>query len=353
MIEPSATSSETSLESPLLLGHNPDSVIEAIRERHLRRATGDGKPDGHRIALILEGGGMRAAGAAGGALALGHLGLKDVFDDIYTTSAAVMNASYFLTGQEDMGITIYFDDLSDERFCDYRRFWKILDVDYAIHDVVKDRKPLDVAKLLNSPTRLHTAVMDHQSGAPHAMEVKGSEEEALHILKAALSIPVFYGRTQEIGGRRYMDGGLLQPFPIQAALNDGATHVLVFLTQPSDFLHPAPRLWQKLVFQILCSQGRNDVYSAYRDHHIVSRESRELVLGQTDLNLQNSSIATLCPREEPFITTMTKDRKRLVAAACAYGRMTIRAFGLDPGDWELGPRETLSWDQKTTGQSLN
>lgn len=344
MIEPSATTSETSLHSPLLWGHNPDSVIEAIRERHLKRVTGNTEPDGRRIVLVLEGGGMRAAGAAGGALALGHLGLKQVFDDIYTTSAAVMNASYFLTGQEDMGITIYFDDLADERFCNYRRFWKILDVDYAIHDVVKDRKPLDVSKLLTSPTRLYTAVMDHQSGAPHAMEVNGSEEDALQILKAALSIPVFYGRTEEIAGRRYMDGGLLQPFPIQAALKNGATHVLVFLTQPSDFLHPAPQLWQKLVFQVLCSQGRKNVYSAYRDHHIVSRESRELVLGQPSLNLQNSSIATLCPREEPFITTMTKDRQKLVAAASAYGRMTIKAFGIDPGDWELGPREALSWN---------
>src|ERR1043166_10127871 len=96
-----------------LYGINPSKVIAAIKQRQRSRKAGHTGPDGRKLALVLEGGAMRAAGPAGGAVALGHLGLTEIFDEVYATSAGVMNAGYFLSGQADMGITIYFEDLTD------------------------------------------------------------------------------------------------------------------------------------------------------------------------------------------------------------------------------------------------
>lgn len=43
--------------------------------------------DGHRLALAIEGGGMRGTITAGMALGLHELGLTSVFDDVYGSSA--------------------------------------------------------------------------------------------------------------------------------------------------------------------------------------------------------------------------------------------------------------------------
>jgi hypothetical protein len=57
------------------------------------------RADGYRVALAIEGGGMRGCVSAGMASALYHLNLTDTFDVIYGSSAGSIVGSYFLTRQ--------------------------------------------------------------------------------------------------------------------------------------------------------------------------------------------------------------------------------------------------------------
>src|SRR3954467_1973124 len=57
-------------------------VIAALRER----------PAGGRIAVVVEGGGMRGAVSGGMALGLDELGLAGAFDAAYGSSAGTLNA---------------------------------------------------------------------------------------------------------------------------------------------------------------------------------------------------------------------------------------------------------------------
>ncbi len=276
---------------------------------------------------------MRAAASAGGAVALGHLGFRDLFDDVYATSAAVMNASYFMTGQEDLGVTVYFDDLSTKRFCDHRRFWKILDVDYVIDEVITKRKPLDLTALIESRSRLHLAAMDRNTGNAKTFEIPDREQDVLRLLRAALSIPVFYGRTVDYEGWRLMDGGLTIPFPILQAIEDGCTDILVLLSHPEEHIHPEAKLWQKLVFQALCAQGRRNTYRAFADHHIHSRDFRRIAFGENLPGDSATNIATFCSTGPPFLHTMSLDRDLLVEAATLYGKRVLTAFGEESDGW--------------------
>ena len=52
-------------------------VLEALRSR----------PDGARVALVVEGGGMRGAVSAGMVIAIDELGLTGSFDAVYGASA--------------------------------------------------------------------------------------------------------------------------------------------------------------------------------------------------------------------------------------------------------------------------
>ncbi len=53
-------------------------------------------------------------------MALRDLGLTHAFDAVYGSSAGAINATYFLTGQEQ-GLHIYTEDLTQgTRFMDFR-----------------------------------------------------------------------------------------------------------------------------------------------------------------------------------------------------------------------------------------
>ncbi len=57
--------------------------------------------------------------SAGMLAALLDLGLGHAFDAVYGSSAGAINAAFFLSGQKN-GLRIYYDDLPDDRFMDFR-----------------------------------------------------------------------------------------------------------------------------------------------------------------------------------------------------------------------------------------
>jgi len=127
-----AAQNAKSLDCTTLAGTRPEQVIDLILER---ASLGWNRSDSSRkLALVIEGGGMRGVISAGSLLALDLLGFRELFDEIYATSAGGVNAAYFLSGQGKLGMTVYFDDIANRRFINPWRLFKIVDVDYAVSD---------------------------------------------------------------------------------------------------------------------------------------------------------------------------------------------------------------------------
>ena len=74
-------------------------VLAALRE----------PPAGARVALVVEGGGMRGAVSGGMALALHELGLAGAFDAAYGSSAGALNAMWLVSGRLPEGIPTWVD----------------------------------------------------------------------------------------------------------------------------------------------------------------------------------------------------------------------------------------------------
>ena len=82
-----------SLPSPEQLGH---PVIAALQERRRAKSKPGARKDGYKIALAIEGGGLRGCVSAGMASALAHLGLEDSFDMVLGSSAGSIIGAYFV-----------------------------------------------------------------------------------------------------------------------------------------------------------------------------------------------------------------------------------------------------------------
>ncbi len=149
--------------------HHP--VAEVL---HRRRAAGTAPGehgDGCRVALSIEGGGMRGCVAAGMVAAIQHLGLTDGLDAVYGSSAGSLVGAYLLARQVPRyGCSIYYETLPNagERFIDLKNIMRslglgwmrltptgvrdmlkrtlgmpVLNLDYLLDDIVQQRKPLD------------------------------------------------------------------------------------------------------------------------------------------------------------------------------------------------------------------
>ena len=99
------------------------------------------KPDNHKVALVIEGGGMRGCVTAGMVTAIYYLGLEDTFDVIYGSSAGTIIGAYFNTRQLPwFGPEVYYDSLTtaNKDFIDTKRLLRCIGVGLLDPRLVKD-----------------------------------------------------------------------------------------------------------------------------------------------------------------------------------------------------------------------
>lgn len=214
--------------------HGDREVLRAlVRRRDSGSRLGE-RTDGHRIALVVGGGGMRGVYAGGMIQALGELGLRESFDEVYGTSAGAFNAAAFVTGYAWGAARIYFEDLTCHEFIDFRRPWRrgpVVSLDYLINHVLAVSKPLPWAELIDSPLPLHVVGSRLPDLSPHVLTGLRSAADWKRALRATATIPVLAGRPVELHGQRWVDGSVSEPLAVARALRAGATHVLVLLSR--------------------------------------------------------------------------------------------------------------------------
>lgn len=224
------------ITSPQNTEINSFEVIANIIARKNKLASGGAGLDNKKIGLVIEGGGMRGAVSAGALLALMKLGLGDIFDVVYGTSAGAINGSYFISKQP-IGAAIYYEDLCNRHFINFSRPWRILNIDYLIDYVMTKEKPLETEKVLRSKTPLVIITTDIDTGetVPISTHSLAEPRDLFTILRASIAHPIFYKRVVRYRQQRYVDGGVNQMVAIPTAIADGCTDILVLLNRPSNY----------------------------------------------------------------------------------------------------------------------
>src|SRR5690242_8962304 len=74
-------------------------VVQLIRRRRDEGSQPGQRTDGRRVALVIEGGGMRGVVSPGMTAAIEQLGLRDAFDEVHGASAGAFNGAFLLAGQ--------------------------------------------------------------------------------------------------------------------------------------------------------------------------------------------------------------------------------------------------------------
>jgi predicted patatin/cPLA2 family phospholipase len=200
-----------------------------------RRAAGE-RGDGGRLALALEGGGMRGVVSAGMAATIERLELTQCFDLVVGTSAGALNGAALLAGVAGPCAAAYHSAFATRRFINpYRLLIGRAAVDVAFTLDHADPQGLDAGRherTAASEIPLHCVAVDVDRAAVTVLSELHSVGELRGALLASSRMPWVGGQPVSFRERRFLDGGLAESIPYRTAIALGATHVLALQTRP-------------------------------------------------------------------------------------------------------------------------
>jgi predicted patatin/cPLA2 family phospholipase len=292
--------SNTSLSE--LLNHQ---VIQLMVERFHSQSTPGNRAttDTARLALSMEGGGMRGAVSAGMAAAIASLGLCDAFDVIYGSSAGSVIGAYMVSRQ--MCLDVYVDILpaAKKSFVCKKRLVSSMAtqaVDWVLEYLMRDDdlpklahkaapgmnisfildgimgethgvRPLDLEKFRENdqkqPLRVATSyVRNHKLYTKSfgtrdffpkysnetVTTASGRRQGLFACLQASMTVPGATGPPVRIEKNNetlpYFDAFCFEPLPYRSAVEEGATHCLVLCSRPEGFQPKVkPGVYEKFV----------------------------------------------------------------------------------------------------------
>jgi predicted patatin/cPLA2 family phospholipase len=214
-------------------------VVQLLQRRKAERSQPGNRADGRRLALVIEGGGMRGVVSAGMTAALEQLGVKDTFDEVHGASAGAFSGTFLLAGQATYLTGLYQHGFGDPRFVSLRRVLAgkpLFDLDYVIDEVWTHQRPLQTERVLASATDLHITATDVET--TEIVDLTGFRDagEIKDAMRASSRLPWLAGGPVVFRGRRYFDATLAEAIPIHAAQRS-ATDILVLQTRPHGVAH--------------------------------------------------------------------------------------------------------------------
>jgi len=275
--------------------------------------------DGFRVALAVEGGGMRGCVTAGMVTAIHYLGLEDTVDVVYGSSAGTVIGAYFITRQLPwFGPELYYDSLTTagDEFINTKRFLRavglglldprltkdvifrrnngkpVLDLSYLLNTTMQENKPLDweafeemqkvqPLKVMVSGLKSEKAfVLDMEKGAFSNLEELSCCMRASCLLPGVAG-PVMNMKTPQKNdkhikydmapGNNYdgddyeplADALLFEPLPYKSAVAEGATHVICLRSRPDGVdVTGKSSLFEKLIIRRFLLR-KNSLRKAY------------------------------------------------------------------------------------------
>ncbi len=308
-------------------------TLELIRQRRLRGDRPGERGDGFKLALVIEGGGMRGVVSGGMVSALEFLGLRDVFDAVYGSSSGAMAGAYFVSGQARFGTTIYYQCINNRKFIRKSNIFLLRQIMYTgflLDDVCRNDRPLHASEVVRGNLPLHVIVSSTTRRNSVVISNFADEAEVFEALRCSINVPGVAGSAVEFRGDRLFDAALYESIPFRSARSDGATHALVLLTRPAGQTRTPPSSLQTAWLRSrLRDQPPEIVTDWLQSHRFYKSELSEIndaeQGGLPGIDVRRVQIGA----EHGTISQLETNGRILHAAARAGFDAVLESFGLE------------------------
>ena len=253
-----------------------------------------------KTAIIMAGGAMRSVHGAGFLYALRRdLKLREP-DIMIGSSGDAANMLYYCADQCEALKRVWIEWLTTSAFISFKRFWRIMDIDYLVDEVFSTLEPLDLARVASSTVEWHVPITDFHTGITRYVTAK-DELNTLEVLRAAKAIPLFYGKRVPIGSSEYIDGELGPTLEdhVRYALARGADRLVVIR-------HNSP--WSRL------SKWYGRLYASSVPGGLRRSIMHDMAKDSVHISVPEANMILLVPKDLPVRNAVDNRKERVQAA---------------------------------------
>ncbi|QZY57451.1 patatin family protein [Crassaminicella profunda] len=161
-------------------------------------------------------------------------------------SAGANNGADFVAEQRERNKKVFVDIVGDKRYLGISNLLKegsYFGMNFLFDKVPNELVPFDYETFFNSPVTLKVCATDCEIGQPVYFEHKDFQPKYFveKILKASCSLPII-SLPVEINGKKYLDGGMVDPIPIEKSIDDGNPYNIIILTRNKNY-RKTPSKW--------------------------------------------------------------------------------------------------------------
>jgi len=320
------------------MSSQPDGGQPGVLRALLDRARSGSRPgqraDGLRIALAIEGGGMRGTVSAGMALALAERGLLPAFDAVYGSSAGAITGAWLVSSRPE-GMRGWADPVYARtliRWSALLRGRPVADVRRLIEVLYITEHPMDFESVLASEVPLHPLATDASTGAASDLRPLMSDPARLRLaLRASASLPFLAGPPVSLDGRRFYDAGVAESIPLRTPLAQGVTHLVVLRSRPArapgyPVLPPRPTREMVLLARTVLRKETSELRAA-----VLTRGARTLadVARIAEMEAAGTALSVHPAPGGPPVSRLTTDGA-ILAAAFQAGREAVLSLPAAP-----------------------
>ena len=283
-----------------------------------------------KTGLVVQGGGMRGVYSMGALVPFEELGLRHAFDHIIGSSAGAVNAIYLISGQAIDGTMAYIYDISNKKFINPFRLKKVVNIDFLVDEVVKNKKAIKSEEAKNAFTTVHIVLTDFLTGKPFVVTNKDKDLDLAEAIRATAAMPILYNKVVEINGRGYIDGGLTDGIPLLRAIELGCTDILVVLTRKPSFRRKAPNKLMRLIESLFLKDYPEPTKKLVLSEDNGFNKTMEILEDPTKY-YPNIRISVVFPSDlKIMVSRTTNNQKKLIQCALMARNDTRKILGLKP-----------------------
>lgn len=256
-------------------------------------------------ALVLEGGGMRGLYTCGVLDAL--LQARIIFKRVIGVSAGACNACSYLALQAGRGAQVIIDHIDKDYYCGNKMLLKtgnFFSEEFIYHRIPEELYPINNVAYKKTGAILYSCVTNIETGKAELLPVRDLISDVDKV-RASASLPLL-ARPVEIGGRKYIDGGVADSVPLMKSERMGNRNNVVILTQPRDYVKK-----QSLVYPLVKAHyhGYKEFSEAFKNRHTVY--NHELLYLKDKERLGTCFV--IAPKESLGIERLERDPEKLTA----------------------------------------
>ncbi|PXW90972.1 putative patatin/cPLA2 family phospholipase [Streptohalobacillus salinus] len=257
------------------------------------------------VSLVLEGGGMRGVYTSG---VLDQMMMNDLFFPyVIGVSAGACNALSYLSRQPDRSRYINVNFANDPRYLHVKHLINgkgMFNMEFLFKDIANELVPFDFQRFGQAKETFVVPTTDCETGQPVYFENNHNQtDRIIEAVKASSSLPLV-GVPIEIDGMTLLDGGIIDPIPIDKAIADGYKRHVIVLTRPKGYRKKPFRLkyTSKFVYR-----KYPKLVEALINRHIVYNQQ----LDRIDQLEKERKVFVIRPKGHEQVKRTEKDPERL------------------------------------------